>query len=597
MIPTALDAPPPRSGGSRRRKKSEQDQGRTGHAVVDGGGGGGGDPSSPGLIEDMASREKRLKRELNRRAQKFVKGPSVNPRKIADRKTKAHVRYAETLADQAATDAALHEKWLLAAAPGAVEAEGPMERTWRFQQADIAAAVDVNAARKAFDLSLKDFGPYRCDFARNGRDVVLGGRRGHVAIVRWSDYRLVAEAHLRDTVRAVKFLHSGQFFAAAQKKYAYIYDNRGLEIHCLKEHSEPRALDFLPEHFLLVSVSATGVLRYQDTSYGKLVASHRTKLGPCDALTHNPQNAIVHLGHQNGTVTLWSPNQGHAAVKMLCHRGPVRGVAVDPRGNHMVTAGADAQVKVWDLRTYKEIHSYFSAVPASGVEVSQRGMMAVAAGSRVQIWSPEAISGAKQNAPYLTHRVHESAAIECVKFCPYDDALGVGHAGGFSNLIVPGSGEPNYDSMVANPFETRGQRREQEVARLLDKLPSEMIQLDGEAVGKVRAVPREVQRERREMQVEAELAARREQREANAAKTRMKGKNRVSKRYRKKQQNVVDDKKLRATARKEEEKRRREAKEGGGAGDERGPGRTAGAASDAPEAPKDAGAALRRFYK
>ena len=138
-------------------------------------------------IEDMASREKRLKRELNRRAQKFVKGPSVNPRKIADRKTKAHVRYAETLADQAATDAALHEKWLLAAAPGAVEAEGPMERTWRFQQADIAAAVDVNAARKAFDLSLKDFGPYRCDFTRNGRDVVLGGRRGHVAIVRWSD--------------------------------------------------------------------------------------------------------------------------------------------------------------------------------------------------------------------------------------------------------------------------------------------------------------------------------------------------------------------------------------------------------------------------
>ena len=86
-------------------------------------------------------------------------------------------------------------------------------------------------------------------------------------------------------------------------------------------------------------------------------------------------------------VTLWSPNQGHAAVKMLCHRGPVRGVAVDPRGNHMVTAGADAQVKVWDLRTYKEIHSYFSAVPASGVEVSQRGMMAVAAGSRVQIFA------------------------------------------------------------------------------------------------------------------------------------------------------------------------------------------------------------------
>ena len=109
------------------------------------------------------SREKRLKRELNARAQKFAKGAPVNPKKIADRKTKAHVRYAETLADQAATDAALHEKRLLPSTPGAVEAEG-MERTYRFQQAELAAAVDVNAARKAFDLDLPTLGPYAVDF-------------------------------------------------------------------------------------------------------------------------------------------------------------------------------------------------------------------------------------------------------------------------------------------------------------------------------------------------------------------------------------------------------------------------------------------------
>lgn len=32
----------------------------------------------------------------------------------------------------------------------------------------------------------------------------------------------------------MSFLHNEQFFAAAQKKYAYIYDKRGIEIHCLK---------------------------------------------------------------------------------------------------------------------------------------------------------------------------------------------------------------------------------------------------------------------------------------------------------------------------------------------------------------------------
>lgn len=182
-------------------------------------------------------------------------------------------------------------------------------------------------------------------------------------MVKWSSYRLVTEVQLRETVRDVKFLHNGQFFAAAQKKYTYIYDKRGLEIHCLKEHVDVNRLEFLPHHFLLASVGEQGILRYQDTTHGAIVAQFRTKLGGCDAMRQNPQNAIVHLGHSNGTVTLWSPNMGHPLVKMLTHRGPVRSLAVDGNGRYMATAGADSQVKVWDLRTYKEVHAYFAAVP------------------------------------------------------------------------------------------------------------------------------------------------------------------------------------------------------------------------------------------
>ena len=565
-----------------------QDQGRKGHHVE-------GEPASASLaaaaagagadkIEDMATREKRLKRELNKRAAKFMKGAPVRDiKKIADRKTKAHVRYAETLADDAATNAALHEKWLLPNAPGAVEAEG-MERTYRFSQRDIADAVDINAARKAFDLSLPELGPYRVDFTPNGRDLLLGGRRGHLALVRWGDYRLISETQTRETIRDVTFLHSGQFFAAAQKKYVYVYDNRGTEIHCLKDHTEVSRLDFLPLHFLLTSVGDQGVLRYQDTSYGKIVAQHRTKLGSCDAMTHNPMNGVSVLGHGNGTVTLWSPNMGTPLVKMLCHRGPIRSVAVDPQnGHYLATAGADAQVKIFDLRTYKEVHSYFSAAPAVALDISQRGMLAVTYGNRVQIWNSSAIRGAKASSPYLNHATPNGSIVADARFCPYDDALGVGHAFGFSNVIVPGAGEPNYDSMVANPFETRNQRREQEVAQLMDKLDPETIQLDGDAVGKVRAAPKEVQRERREAAASAALGKKAKEREKNAEKSRMKGKNRVSKRYRKKQQNVVDDKKLRANLLKEERAKRakRAADPGAGDGPEGG-----GRCPDAPPAPR-----------
>ena len=606
MVKTALDDRP--SGGARRRRpKSMQDQGRKGHHVE-------GEPASASLaaaaagagadkIEDMATREKRLKRELNKRAEKFMKGAPVRDiKKIADRKTKAHVRYAETLADDAATNAALHEKWLLPSAPGAIEAEG-MERTYRFSQKDIAEAVDINAARKAFDLSLPSSGPYKVDFTPNGRDLLLGGRRGHLALVRWGDYKLITETQVRDAVRDVTFLHNGQFFAAAQKKYTYIYDNRGTEIHCLKDHTEVSALDFLPHHFLLVSVGEQGVLRYQDTSYGKIVAQHRTRLGSCDAMTHNPMNGVSLLGHGNGTVTLWSPNMGTPLVKMLCHRGPIRSVAVDPQnGHYLATAGADSQVKIFDLRTYKEVHAYFSAAPAACLDISQRGMLAVSYGGRTQVWDSSAIRGAKAAAPYLNHASANGAKIADCRFCPYDDALGLGHAAGFSNVIVPGAGEPNYDSMVANPFETRNQRREQEVAQLLDKLDPETIQLDGDAIGKVRAAPKEVQRERREAAVAAQLGKKEKERAKNAEKSRMKGKNRISKRYRKKQQNVVDDKKLRAKLLKEDQSRRakRAAGTGDGDGPEGGggmPGRTAGAASDAPVAPEGTSNALRRFYK
>jgi U3 small nucleolar RNA-associated protein 7 len=155
-------------------------------------------------------------------------------------------------------------------------------------------------------------------------------------MVRWGSYRLVAEEHVKEVVKDVKFLHNGQYFAAAQRKYAYIYDKRGIEIHCLKDHVTPNALEFLPHHFLLCSIGEQGVLRYQDVTHGALVAQHRTKLGACEVMRHNPQNAIVHCGHGNGTVTLWSPNAGHAQVKMLCHRGPIRRVFFSSRRSPFV---------------------------------------------------------------------------------------------------------------------------------------------------------------------------------------------------------------------------------------------------------------------
>jgi U3 small nucleolar RNA-associated protein 7 len=129
-----------------------------------------------------------------------------------------------------------------------------------------------------------------------------------------------------------RWLHNELFFAVAQKKYVHIYDKKGLEIHRLKKHIDVNKLEFLPYHFLLVSVGNAGYLKYQDTSTGDLVVELRTKLGPCNCMTQNPANAIIHLGHGNGTVTLWSPTISTPLVKILCHKGPVTSLAIDSIG-------------------------------------------------------------------------------------------------------------------------------------------------------------------------------------------------------------------------------------------------------------------------
>jgi hypothetical protein len=162
------------------------------------------------------------------------------------------------------------QRWARRAPPSPTHNPPPtgIEETWQFKQADIAAAVPLGARDKAFDLALPELGPYACAFTRAGRHLLLGGARGHLAVMEWQRQRLTCEVQVGEAVRAVTFLHNEQFWAAAQKKYVYIYDKRGLEVHCLKDHTQPAALEFLPHHFLLASVGEPGILVYQVGSGG-----------------------------------------------------------------------------------------------------------------------------------------------------------------------------------------------------------------------------------------------------------------------------------------------------------------------------------------
>ncbi|RHY33616.1 hypothetical protein DYB32_001502 [Aphanomyces invadans] len=197
------------------------------------------------------------------------------------------------------------------------------QKTYRFTQQQLAEHVDRNTVQKMFHLDLPTFGPYNIDYTKNGRNLILGGQKGHLAVFDTLRMNLSCEFHVKESVRDVKFLHNNSLFALR----SYIYDNTGAEAHCIRTMADPKRMAFLPYHFLLSCVSGNGLLSYNDITTGTQISTHKTKLGVCDTMA-----------------------------------------------------------LIFDLRTYKELHQYYLSSGATTVDISHRGMVAVGFGPTVEVW-------------------------------------------------------------------------------------------------------------------------------------------------------------------------------------------------------------------
>lgn len=201
--------------------------------------------------EAIEARE--AKKRLAEARKKYGRGKPVAVRNIKDKKLRGHLKALEERYKKAALRAQDAEI-LLENEAGFLEPEGELERTYKVRQDEIKENVSIETAKMGFELKLEELGPYRADYTRNGRHLLLAGRKGHVATMDWRAGKLGCELQLGETVRDAKWLHNNQYFAVAQKKYVYIYDHSGMELHCLDKHVEPTHLEFLPYHFLLASV-------------------------------------------------------------------------------------------------------------------------------------------------------------------------------------------------------------------------------------------------------------------------------------------------------------------------------------------------------
>ncbi|KAM1329571.1 hypothetical protein ACFX2H_041974 [Malus domestica] len=118
-------------------------------------------------------------------------------------------------------------------------------------------------------MVLPDFGPYTLDFTSSSRYIVIGGRKGHLAIVDLMNMRLV-------------------------KKF--------------QEHVAVSRLQFLDKHYLLASINNLGQLHYQDMTNGVMAGSYRTGLRCTNVMQVNPYNGC--------RVTGAPPRQWHSTLIM-----------------------------------------------------------------------------------------------------------------------------------------------------------------------------------------------------------------------------------------------------------------------------------------
>lgn len=222
--------------------------------------------------------------------------------------------------------------------------------------------------------------------------------------------------------------------AVAQKKWVYTYDNKGVETHCLKRLDNVLKLEYLPYHSLLCAGNETGFLSWLDVTVGEEVIQFPTRKGPLEVMCQNPYNAVLCCGHNNGTVSMWTPNSKEPVASILCHARPVRAIEVDPAGRYMATAGTDRNLKIWDTRNLGTcLYSYSIGSGANRISFSQRGLLAVSMNNMVEVYKGVTNGDCSK---YMRHQANRT--VTGLRFCPYEDVLGVSSYDGYSSLIIPG---------------------------------------------------------------------------------------------------------------------------------------------------------------
>ena len=155
--------------------------------------------------------------------------------------------------------------------------------------------------------------------------------------------------HILRTKPAIKPENSQKIIDGLHKSLL----ERVREKNRLEDHrSIVRKVAYSPDELTLASVSNDGTIKLWSANDGSLLATLKEHDKFIYCIAYSPDGASLASANRDGTVNLWNVRAGDLVTTLEGHGDDtVNSVVYSPDGTTLASAGGDSTVKLWDART------------------------------------------------------------------------------------------------------------------------------------------------------------------------------------------------------------------------------------------------------
>lgn len=94
---------------------------------------------------------------------------------------------------------------------------------------------------------------------------------------------------------------------------------------------------------------------------------------PLTQVKYNRDGDLIFTCSKDSSASVWYSANGERLGTLDGHTGTIWSIGADPTSKYCITGSADYSVKIWDLSTGENVHTYSTPVPVKSVEFSNCG--------------------------------------------------------------------------------------------------------------------------------------------------------------------------------------------------------------------------------